>query len=177
MNKPIRMMFVAGTLAVAGSALAQPAASTDAKTDAKAATGAVVGAAPSVPSTGNLSRDTLVKMQRPISISFAETPLQDVMKFIAEVTGADIEPMWQDDQNSTGLEKEKAITLKAEKTTALALLEKVLEKATNDLSGTGGNTWQMSESGTLQCGPKSRLNKFRRVEIYPVRDLLMEIPN
>jgi hypothetical protein len=176
MNKPMRSMVLVGILTAAGSAYAQPAGNKDAKVTPPA-TNAVMSAAASVPTTGNPSRDTLARMQRPISINFAETPLQDVMKFIAEVTGADMEPMWQDDQNSTGLEKEKAITLKAEKVTALALLEKVLDKATNDLSGTGGNTWQMSESGTLQCGPKSRLNKFRRVEIYPVRDLLMEIPN
>jgi len=129
------------------------------------------------PSTGNLSRDTLVRMQRPVSINFADTRLEDVMRFITEVTGADIEPMWQDDQNSTGLEKDKLISLKADRSTGLALLEKVLEKATTDSTGSAGNTWQMTENGTLQCGPRDRLNKFRRLEIYPVRDLLMEIPN
>jgi hypothetical protein len=131
---------------------------------------------PAAPSTGHPARDTLVKMQRTLSVDFKETPLADAMKFITEVTGADVEVMWVDDQNSTGLDKERLITLKADKGTALDLLERVLEKATTDATGAGGNTWQMTENGTLQCGPKDRLNKFRRVEIYSVRDLLMEIP-
>ncbi len=128
------------------------------------------------PSTGHPARDTLIKMQRTLSVDFKETPLADAMKFITEVTGADIEAMWVDDQNSTGLDKERQITLKLDKGTGLDLLERVLEKATTDATGAGGNTWQMTENGTLQCGPKDRLNKFRRVEIYSVRDLLMEIP-
>jgi len=136
-----------------------------------------VDSQPVIRGTGSPQRDTLVRLQRPITITFADTGLQDVMKFIAEVTGADIETMWADDQNSAGLDKEKTISLKVEKTTGLALIEKVLEKATTESTGSGGNTWQMSESGTLQVGPRERLNKFRRVEIYAVRDLLMELPN
>ena len=132
--------------------------------------------AQAAPSTGHPARDTLIKMQRTLSVDFKETPLADAMKFITEVTGADIEAMWVDDQNSTGLDKERQITLKLDKGTGLNLLERVLEKATTDATGAGGNTWQMTENGTLQCGPKDRLNKFRRVEIYSVRDLLMEIP-
>ncbi len=132
---------------------------------------------PAAPSTGHPARDTLVKMQRTLSVDFKETPLADAMKFITEVTGADIEVMWTDDRNSTGLDKERLITLKVDKGTALDLLERVLDKATTDATGAGGNTWQMTENGTLQCGPKDRLNKFRRVEIYSVRDLLLELPS
>lgn len=128
-------------------------------------------------STGVPQRDTLIKMQRPVTITFSDTRLEDAMKFIAEVTGADMEVMWNDEQNTVGLDKEKLINLKIEKRTALDTLEKLLEKATTDTSGTGGNTWQFSESGTLQVGPKERLNKFKRVEIYSVMDLLLEVPN
>ena len=132
---------------------------------------------PAAPSTGHPARDTLVRMQRTLNVDFRETPLADAMKFITEVTGADIEAMWTDDRNSTGLDKERLITLKVDKGTALDLLERVLDKATTDATGAGGNTWQMTENGTLQCGPKDRLNKFRRVEIYSVRDLLLELPS
>ncbi len=128
-------------------------------------------------STGLPQRDTLIRMQKAITISFNEAKLEDVMRFIAEVTRADIEPLWADDQSSSGLDKEKTISIKQDKGTALNLLEKVLEKATTDLTGATGNTWQLTENGTLQIGPRDRLNKFRRVEIYSVRDLLMEIPN
>jgi hypothetical protein len=139
-------------------------------------------AAPSAPqgtmrSTGNPQRDTLIRMQRPISIVFTDTTLEASMKFIAEVTGADIEVMWTDDQNNVGLDKDKIINLRIEKRTALDTVEKLLEKATGESTGPGGCTWQVSETGTLQVGPKERLNKFKRVEIYSVQDLLLEIPN
>lgn len=150
----------------------QPAAATAGTVPAAIVTGAAPAATTGVP-----QRDTLIRMQRSIQITFNETRLEDVMKFIAEVTRADIETMWADDQNSSGLDKEKTISIKQDKGTSLNLLEKVLEKATSDLTGATGNTWQLTENGTLQVGPRERLNKFRRVELYSVRDLLMEIPN
>jgi hypothetical protein len=122
-------------------------------------------------------RETLMKMMKGVAIEFNETRLEDVMRYIADVTQADIEVMWQDDRNSIGLDKEMLISLKAQRMTALALVEKVLERATGDTSGMGGNTWQLSDSGTLQVGPKERLNAFKRVEIYNIQDLLLEVPN
>jgi hypothetical protein len=178
-----RSSLIAGLLlAAAGSTFGQTVPANEPSTPKSASPVAPAATVPparrvEAPTTGNPARDTLIRMQRTISINFTDTPMQDVMRFIAEVTGADMEVMWTDDQNSVGLDKEKTISLKADKTTGLDLLEKVLDKATTDSSGTGGNTWQMTENGTLQCGPKTRLNKFRRVEIYPVRDLLMDIPN
>ena len=171
--------------ALAGTAVAQTAPANGATPPRLSQPGAGSKPAATVPAapvgqsglTGHPSRDTLIRMQRPISINFNETRLEDVMKFIAEVTSADMEPMWQDDQNTSGLEKDKLITLTAQKSSGLELLEKVLEKATTDSSGSAGNTWQLTENGTLQVGPRERLNKFRRLEIYPVRDLLMEIPS
>ncbi|MCX5688958.1 MAG: hypothetical protein NTV94_04090, partial [Planctomycetota bacterium] len=159
--------------ALAGTAVAQTAPANEATPNRLSLPAAAPKPAATVPAatggqsglTGHPSRDTLIRMQRPISINFNETRLEDVMKFIAEVTGADMEPMWQDDQNTSGLEKDKLITLSAQKSTGLELLEKVLEKGTTDSSGSAGNTWQLTENGTLQCGPRERLNKFRRLEI------------
>jgi hypothetical protein len=180
-----RVGFIAAVTLSAGAALAI-AQSAPANQQPVPGTGVTTrGPAASVPATGLGTpadssvvsrvpqRETLLRMQRPITITFNETRLEDVMKFIQEITRADIEPMWTDERNSSGLEKERAITFTQEKGTALMLLEKVLEKATSDVTG-GGNTWQLSELGTLQVGPRDRLNKFKRLELYPVSDLLME---
>ncbi|MBS0197336.1 MAG: hypothetical protein JSR77_11315 [Planctomycetes bacterium] len=165
-----RLAFsAAAALSVCGAALGQ---STPAATPP-----APVSSQPVARSTGIPQRDTLIKMQRMVTITFTDTRMEDAMKFIAEVTGADIDPMWADDQNTSGLDKDKTINLKIEKRTALDTLEKILEKATTDSTGAGGNTWQLSESGTLQAGPRERLNKFKRVELYSVKDLLLDIPN
>ena len=53
-----------------------------------------------------LKRETLARMLRPIEISFENEPLTNVMTFIAEYTGADLDPMWIDNRNPIGLDKD-----------------------------------------------------------------------
>jgi hypothetical protein len=119
-------------------------------------------------------RDTLVKMMRPITIDFQDQRLEDVMTFIGEYTGADIEPLWMTDDESEGLDKDQIITLKVKNVTVLNLLERVLERSKTEFSEGG---WQFTTWGTLEVGPKSRLNKHRRIEIYPIDDLLTVVPD
>ncbi|MBI1190314.1 MAG: hypothetical protein GC200_06490 [Tepidisphaera sp.] len=132
---------------------------------------------PAVRTTGIPQRDTLIKMSRPVSIEFKDTRLEDAMKFIADVTQADLEVMWIDDRNTGGLDKEAQISIKADNISALSLLERVLEKATSGQSGASAATWQMSSSGAMQVGTKDRLNKYKRVQLYPIQDLILEVPN
>lgn len=168
--------------ALISSALAQPA--TPAKPAAPATTAAPAAststtsaATPTFRSTGVPQRDTLIKMMRPTTIEFKEQRLEEVMNFIIELTGADIEIMWSDDKNSSGLEKDTQINLKSSNLTALVLLERVLEKAAAGGGTISPNSWQFTESGTLQVGPKERLNAYRRVEMYPINDLLQDLPD
>jgi hypothetical protein len=121
-------------------------------------------------------RDTISRMLRPVSISFDGQRLEDVMSFIQQLTGADMEVMWLDERNPDGLDKETLVTLTVKDVSALTLVEKVLAKAQTDSLG-GGNGWQMSDTGAIQIGPKPRLNVHRRVEIYDINDLLIEIPD
>lgn len=153
---------VATLLLLSGSAIAQ--------------TTVPAGSAPAARSTGDARRDTMLRMMRPVTIEFRETRLEDVMRFVTEVTQADIDVMWIDDRDSVGLDKETPVTVNFQKGTVLDLIEKVLEKASDPSIG-GGNAWQMSQFGTLQIGPKERLNKWRRLEIYSIADLLLEVPD
>lgn len=130
-----------------------------------------------VPSTGNPKRDTLLRFMRPVSINFTDTRVEDALKFIQEVTGADMEVLWADDRHSTGLDRETTFTLNFERGSVLSLLERILEKAAADATGRAGNTWQMTDSGAMQVGPKDRLNAFKRVQMYSIQDLLLEVPN
>jgi len=129
-----------------------------------------------VRSTGDSRRDTLLQMMKPLTVEFSEQRLEDVMSFIQQVTGADMEVLWVDDRNASGLDKDVPITLRAANVTALDLVEKVLERSVNDATPAGGSTWQMAESGSIQIGPKERLNKFRVVKIYSIADLLTDLP-
>lgn len=120
----------------------------------------------------NPKRETLMKMQRRITIDFTDARLEDVMTFVKEVTGAELEPVWTSG-NTIGMDKEKRITLSVKNQPALLALEKILAKAQDDFQQ---NTWQMSEYGAMEIGPKDALNKSRRVEIYDINDLLHVIP-
>jgi hypothetical protein len=132
--------------------------------------------APAARSSGIPQRDTLIKMQRPVTITFTDQRLEDVMRFLTEVTGADMEVMWLDERNMVGLDKDRTINVRIDRRTALQALEAVLERAGADSMGSGESTWQLSEHGTLQVGPKERLNRYKRVEVYSIRDLLLELP-
>lgn len=114
---------------------------------------------------------------KPITIDFNDTRLEDALRFITEVTGADIEPMWLDDRTTSGMNKDTSLTFSVRNATALDVLERILLKIPADELGLGGGAWQMSTSGAFQIGPKDRLNRFKRVEIYPIRDLLIDLPD
>lgn len=140
---------------------------------------ALTQAAPVAPSPTQLKRDTLNRMMRQIpDVAFQDHRLEDVLAFIREITGAEIEPLWMDDAAVDGLDRDTLITLNVRRVSALKLLEMVLQKAESDTSAyTGGNTWQMTDWGTIEVGPKSLLARNMRLEVYPINDLLWEIPN
>ncbi len=121
-------------------------------------------------------RETAIKLLRPVTVQFQDQRLEDIINFVKDFTGADIEPKWIDDNNADGLDPDQTITLRANGISALQLLELVLEKAESEFSTTG-NTWQFTSTGTLEIGPKERLNKHRRIEIYNISDMLIEIPD
>jgi hypothetical protein len=122
--------------------------------------------------------DTLRKMHKPITVEFKDQQLSAVMEFIAGTTGADLEIMWADDRVAEGLNKESVINVECKNLTALSLVERVLAAAAAaEGQPAGTNSWQMSETGEMQIGPKSRLNAFKRVEMYSIDDLLTEVPN
>jgi len=139
--------------------------------------GAQNAAAPSAAAvarrTGHPQRDTLIKMMTPMTVNFENQRLEDVMDFIRTVTGADLGPMWVTDSETEGLDREMQVTIQADNITALDLIEKLLERASADI---GESTWQLSGTGTLELGPKERLNRYKRVEIYDIKDLLFELP-
>lgn len=126
-----------------------------------------------VASTGVPERDTLMRLTRPITVTFTEQRLEDIITFMRDYSGAQIEPMWADDRNTDGLERDRTVTVTIQNGTVLRLIEAVLQKSSDGFSD---NTWQMSETGELQIGPKSRLNKFKRVQLYDINDLLLEVP-
>jgi hypothetical protein len=141
--------------------------------NAQTAQPAPPGAAGSTVVEASSPRETLLKMTRRVTIELTEQRLEDVMTFLREFTGADIEPLWGTD-GGEGLDKDMLITMKVSNLPAMDFLERLLAKAQPEF-GTG-NSWQMTTDGTMQAGPKELLNKEKRVELYDIHDLLFIIP-
>jgi hypothetical protein len=120
----------------------------------------------------NPMRANMQKLERRLTIDFADQRLEDVITFIKEFTGAEIEPLWTDDRRE-GLNKDAVVTMSVKDQPALVVIEKILTKLDSDLSQ---NTWQMTDDGSLEIGPKELLNHSKRVEIYDINDLLTVLP-
>jgi hypothetical protein len=125
--------------------------------------------------TGDARKDTLIKMAKRMSLEVTEAKLEDVITFIKDTTQADLEPIYAGDAgDAPGLDREKKVTLNVKNRDALSILETVLQKTKGDFGA--GNTWQMTEYGAMQIGPREALNRDRRVEMYDINDLLSIIP-
>lgn len=108
-----------------------------------------------------------------ITVNFDQTPAKDAFAYVKRVLGVDIVYRWSTDPGATsGLDPEAPITLNATGAPALAVIERMLEQATNEPA-----TWQLRD-GYVEVGTKSRLNarNAQETRIYPIRDLLFEPP-
>ncbi|MEN0020225.1 MAG: hypothetical protein AAF747_05020 [Planctomycetota bacterium] len=170
---PSKLNTTALIAAIAGFALASPAVAQFGRAVTSTATEA---SAERLLSETELKRSNLRKLMRSVSIEVENQPLADIITFIGEVTGADIEPRYAEDNNGIGLDPEQEVTVTAKNVSALQLLEMTLER-TAELTFGGGNTWQMTPWGSIEVGPKELLANRRRVEVYDITDLLFEIPD
>jgi hypothetical protein len=125
----------------------------------------------------NPKRETLVRLSQPMTIDLEQQRLEDVIRFAADFSGASIEPLWIDDNNSSGLDPDLEITVKIQQGTVLDLLERVLSRSADDAGFPESFTWQLTPNGAFEMGPKERLNRRKTTVIYDIRDLIFEIPD
>ncbi|RMH27684.1 MAG: hypothetical protein D6692_07345 [Planctomycetota bacterium] len=112
-----------------------------------------------------------------ITLDVTDQPVEDIFRFIAEVTGADLEPIYLDDDRLEGIDPETTLTFKATNTPALLVLERLLSRVESKEKPASGYTWQFSDTGSIECGPKSILNQRQTTELYDISELLFVIPN
>jgi hypothetical protein len=168
MRKSVRGVATPAVLIVMAAGLATASGVMLAQSSAPA--GASAAAVPAAPLS---RRENLTRLMRPVTVNLAETRVEDALKFVQEQTGAEFEVLYRSDTESDGLDRELLINVEVRGLTALQLLEKILDAARD---GFAENTWQFSEAGAVQIGPKSRLNRFKRVQIYDINDLLFVLP-
>lgn len=123
-------------------------------------------------------KSALVALSMPITLDVEDQPIEDIFNFIIDVTGADLLPIYLNDNTSAdGMDPETQVSIKVTNTPALIVLERLLKRIQR-LEGTGIEyTWQLSEYGSIECGPKTELNRDQRVELYDISDLLFVVPN
>ena len=116
---------------------------------------------------------TLAHMLKPVTVELSETRLEDVMRFIEDASGANLEPIWLD-ENPSGLDPDAEVTISARNEPFLTLMERVLERVDDEFDAA---TWQMRPDGTMEIGPRSALNRRTQTQIYDVNDLLYAMPS
>lgn len=137
------------------------------------------GARPEAPTpTDNRERQQAASLLgKPVTIELTDTRLEDVMTFIRDFSGAQIEPVWRDEDGGAGLDKDQRITVSVTNAPVIVLLERVLAKAETDFSPA---TWQFAPGGgggVIEAGPRARLNEQAYLKTYDIQDLLFVIPD
>lgn len=112
-------------------------------------------------------------MHTEITIDFDETPAKEALAYIQDVLHVQMLIRWQSDKNPTGMDPAEPISLKLQRVAALTALEGVLEQLSTEESC----TWQLRR-GFLEVGTKSNLSRHgaRETKLYPIKDLLYEVP-
>lgn len=114
----------------------------------------------------------LAALETPITLTFTDARLDHALAAIAKAAGLELDAMWTTD-TAPGLDRDTTITRPTATKSARAWIESLLESATSsDASATDLPTWQLTDDGRVQVGPRARLNTSRRLVIYPIRDLV-----
>lgn len=135
------------------------------------------GARASDDSTRSAKVRNLRALSMRVTLDVREQPIADIFEFIARVTGADLEPIYLDDTGYEGIDPETLVTIKATNMPALSLLERVLARAQQIERPASNYTWQFTDTGSIEFGPRSVMNRNQVVELYDISDLMFTVPD
>ncbi len=108
-----------------------------------------------------------------LTVNFDETPAREAFAYVKQLMGVDLVVRYNDDRSGFGIDPDTPITLEAKAAPALTVIERMLEQCA-DLEPC---TWQLRK-GYIEIGTKERLSvpAARELRMYPIRDLLFEVP-
>jgi general secretion pathway protein D len=99
--------------------------------------------------------------------------LEEALAFIKQIASVEMDVDWSSLEN-VGINKETPVSLTLSKVSAKVLLDKVLERASED--PTAGAAWTIKE-GMIFIASKEDINRDRVLAIYDIKDLLVVIPD
>ncbi len=106
-----------------------------------------------------------------LPVDFTADSLRDVIEFLSEYSEIDILTKWDESGFGDGLDPATPITVQLQSPTALeSILEIVMKQATSDET-----SWNLGD-GFVQIGLKESLNQEKYTRVYPVQDLLFQVP-
>lgn len=104
---------------------------------------------------------------------FSDSPLEDVLSFMATVTNLNFDVDW-DNLEQIGIERDTRVSLELSDVAARTVLDRVLEKASIDEFTRAG--WAVQD-GIVVVSSEDALRKNKFIVIYDVRDLLFQVNN
>ena len=104
---------------------------------------------------------------------FQDSPLQDVLSFVATVTNLNFDIDW-DSLEQIGVEKDSRVSLELSDVAARVVLDRVLQKASIDEFNRA--SWAVQD-GIVVVSSDDKLRKNTFIVIYDVRDLLFQVNN
>lgn len=112
-------------------------------------------------------------MYTDITCDFKATRAREAIDYVGNALGVSLVGRYSSDKAGNGIDPEAEITLKAERKPALVVLEMILDQCGTDEPC----TWQIRDS-FIEVGTKERLSvpSAQELRMYPVRDLLIEVP-
>lgn len=145
-----------------------------------AATTVAAAAKPSTQATPQTVSPRLIAslaLDRPLTFNVHEERLEDVISFLEQLADCSLAVHWDDDLATDGMNREALISLSASNLSLRLVLERISEQADAQQHRGDTSTWQLTDDGRLEIGPRSRLNGHKRIEVYYIGDLTSTTPD
>ncbi|MCX5689954.1 MAG: hypothetical protein NTV94_09275, partial [Planctomycetota bacterium] len=120
------------------------------------------------------NRSALAMLEKKrIPVNFTDTPFASVVSFLNAVTQLNFDVDWEK-LSESGIDRETQISLNLTNVPVRTVLERVLEKVSKDA---GNGAWYAINDGVVMISTREDINKKKTLQIYDIRDLLIEVPD
>ncbi|WP_221435361.1 hypothetical protein [Algisphaera agarilytica] len=121
------------------------------------------------------NRETALRLKKTVPISFDANPLESVIDYLRETTGANIFVNWPALIDSGGIEQDQPISLTLNNVPAEKALELVLQQASS--TGFGDPIDYSIIDGVVTISTAEDLKRSTDLRVYDIRDLLVQVPS
>jgi hypothetical protein len=111
-----------------------------------------------------------------ITIHATDVRLADAVALLEHAGATPLRPLWRD-RLRDGLDPDALVTLDLDGATLTEALDRLLDQSTISPFPEDAPTWQRAATGAIQLGPRTRLNDYKRIEVYDLRELTHVVPD